>query len=130
MSPSLLAPASELMSWPVATIDHECTVQEAIEVLGAEEVGALVVTRQERPIGVLSERDVIVHLARGADPAHLTAGEAMTSEVVSAPETITISDAARLLASADVRHLPLTRAGVIVGLVSSRDVIDVLANVT
>ncbi|GAA3517993.1 CBS domain-containing protein [Nocardioides daeguensis] len=130
MSPSLLAPASELMSWPVATIDHECTLQEVIELLGAEEVGALVVTRQEHPIGMLSERDVVVHLARAADAAHLTAGEAMTTEVVSAPETITIVDAARLLASADIRHLPLTRDGAIVGIVSSRDVIDVLANQT
>lgn len=128
MSPSEV-PASDLMSWPVVTVDHSCTLQEAIEVLGAEEVGAVVVTRHGHPAGVLSERDVVAHLAQAADPAHVTAGEAMTDEVVTAPETITVRDAARLLATADVRHLPLTRDGAIVGMLSCRDVVDALAEV-
>lgn len=128
MSPSLSpsAPVSALTSWPVATVDHEHTLQEAIEVLGAEEVGAVVVTRQGHPVGVLSERDVVAHLARAAGPTHLTAGEAMTGEIVSAPDTTTVLEAARLLVVADIRHLPLTRAGGIVGMLSSRDVIGAL----
>ncbi|WGX95070.1 cyclic nucleotide-binding/CBS domain-containing protein [Nocardioides sp. L-11A] len=126
MSPSEVL-ASELMSWPVATVDHSCTLQEAIEVLGAEEVGAVVVTRHGHPVGVLSERDVVSHLAQAADPEHVTAGEAMTDDVVTAPETITVRDATRLLAAADVRHLPLTRGEAIVGMLSCRDVVEALA---
>lgn len=127
MNLSAADPIATLASWPVATVEHDATLQSAIAVLGAEELGALLVVRNDAPIGILSERDVITHLAQGADPSHLLVGEVMSSELVTVATTTSIEDAARVMATADIRHLPVTRGTEYVGMVSCRDVIAVLS---
>lgn len=127
MNPSATDPIATLASWPVATVEHDATLQVAIAVLGAEELGALLVLRHDAPVGIISERDVISHLAQDGDPAHLLVGEVMSGELVTVTTETTIEDAARVMATADIRHLPVTRDAEFVGMVSSRDVMAVLS---
>ena len=51
MSPSPDRPVSTIMSWPVATIDHDATLEEAAEALAADDIGALLVLRDGDPAG-------------------------------------------------------------------------------
>jgi CBS domain-containing protein len=114
------------MSWPVAAIDHEATLAEAAEALAADNIGVLLVLRDGRLAGIISERDVIAHVALGTDLSHLLVGEAMAEDLVTiAPET-TISSAARTMDECDVRHLPVVEGSLIAGVVSVRDLVPVL----
>ena len=82
------SPVSTIMSWPVATIDHEATVEEAAEYLAADDIGVLLVLRERALAGLISERDVVAHVAVGTDLSHLLVGEAMAPELVTiTPET-------------------------------------------
>ena len=128
MSPRPDAPVSTVMSWPVATIDHEATVSEAAEALAADNIGVLVVLREGALAGIVSERDVVVHVAAGADLSHLTVGEVMAGDLVTTPPDAPISTAARNMADADVRHLPVLDGSLIAGIVSMRDLVPVLAD--
>ena len=112
-------PVSTIMSWPVATIDHNATLQEAAEALAADNIGVLLVTR---------ERDVVTHLAAGTHLNRLSVGEAMAGDVVTVRPDATIVAAARTMAEADVRHLPVLDGRLIAGLLSTRDLIGVLAD--
>jgi CBS domain-containing protein len=116
-----------IMSWPVATIDHEATLQEVAEALAADVIGAVLVLREGALVGVVSERDVVAHVAAGTSPSHLSAGEVMAGEVVTTKVDATIIEAARTMAEADVRHLPVLQDGLLAGVVSVRDVLPVLA---
>lgn len=120
-------PVSTVMSWPVATIDHEATLGDAVESLAADSIGVVLVLREGGLAGILSERDVVTHLAAGADPAHLLTGEAMVGELVTVQADESILDAARLMMEAQVRHLPVLRGKLLAGVVSLRDVVGVLA---
>jgi CBS domain-containing protein len=128
MNPRPDAPVSTIMSWPVATIDHDATVQEAAEALAADNIGVLLVLRDGGLAGLVSERDVVVHVASGADLSHLSVGEVMAGELVTAPPGQPISAAARAMVDADVRHLPVLDGHLIAGVVSMRDVVPVLAD--
>jgi CBS domain-containing protein len=128
MSPRPDRPVSSIMSWPVATIDHEATLEEAAEALAADVVGALVVLSEGRLAGVLSERDVVVHVAAGSELSHLLVGEAMATDLVTVEADETILAAARAMVDADVRHLPVLRDRLIAGVVSIRDVAAVLTD--
>ena len=121
-------PVSTIMSWPVATIDHVATLEEAAEALAADSIGALVVLSDGRLAGIISERDVVMHVAAGTDLSHLLTGEAMASDLVTVQADDTILMAARAMAEADVRHLPVLRDSLIAGMVSMRDVVSVLAD--
>jgi CBS domain-containing protein len=118
--------ARSVMRWPVATVENVASLHEVAECLAADEVGALCVVEGGALAGIVSERDVVTHLAAGGDPAHLTAGEVMTSDLLTIAEDTSLLDAARMMQEGEVRHLPVLAGGHIVGMVSMRDVFAAL----
>jgi CBS domain-containing protein len=128
MSTNPYTPVTSVMSWPIATIDHGATVQEAAEALAADNVGAVLVLRDGALVGLLSERDVVAHVAAGAELAHLSVGDVMSGDLVTATTTTTVLGAARMMIEADVRHLPVLQDKLIAGVVSVRDLIAVLTD--
>jgi CBS domain-containing protein len=121
-------PVARVMSWPVATIDHEASLEEAAEALAADNIGVLLVLNDGALVGIVSERDVVVHVAAGADLTHLRVGEVMAGDLVTTPPQAAIATAALAMAEADVRHLPVLDGQLIAGLVSIRDLVPVLAS--
>jgi len=119
-------PVERVMAWPVATVPAEASLLEVAEALAADEVGALVVLEAHRLAGVISERDVVAHLASGADPEHVTAGEAMATDLVTVGPKDSVLEAGRRMREAGLRHLPVIGEGAVVGMLSVRDVADVL----
>ena len=117
-----------VMSWPISTVDHDASVEEVAEALSADELGAVLVLSDGALVGILSERDVVRHVAAGANLAHLKAGEAMTGDVITAQVDDTVLDAARVMSEAVVRHLPVLDGSSIAGVVSVRDLLDVLVD--
>jgi CBS domain-containing protein len=120
-------PVARVMSWPVATIDHDATLAEAAEALAADSIGALLVLRTGDLVGIISERDLVAHVAAGSNLSHLLTGEAMAGELVTVQSDASIAAAARAMVEADVRHLPVMQGNLIAGVVSVRDVVAVLA---
>src|SRR3954452_12126584 len=77
MSRSPHGPVSTIMSWPVATIDHDATLEEAAEALSGDDIGVLLALRDGDPAGIASERDIVAHVAAGSELTHLRVGEVM-----------------------------------------------------
>ena len=127
MSVHPASPVSAVMSWPVATIDSEATLAEAAESLAADNIGVLLVLREGGLAGLISERDVIAHVAMGSDLSHLLVGETMAQDLVTISPETSISAAARTMNECDVRHLPVLQGSMIAGVVSVRDLVPVLA---
>src|SRR3954453_12027139 len=75
-------PVRTVMMWPVATVEALATLTEVAEALAADESGALCVVEQDALAGIGSERDIVTHLAAGGDPAHLAAGDVMSSDLI------------------------------------------------
>lgn len=115
-----------VMRWPVATVEAEFSLTEVAETLAADEVGAVLVDENGVLAGIVSERDVVSHLAAGGDPAHLTAGEVMSSDLLAIGPDTTVLDAARTMHEGQVRHLPVLDEGEIAGMVSMRDLFAAL----
>jgi len=76
-------------------------------------------------VGLVSECG---HVAAGADLSHLTAGEVMTTEVVTAQDADSVLASARLMCPAGVRHLPVLKDGQLAGMMSIRDLLGVLVS--
>ena len=121
-------PVQMIMMWPVATVEGGASLSEAAEELAADDVGALLVLEHGVLVGVVSERDVVRHIAEHANPDHLDVRDLMTVDVVSAAPDDSILEVAHSLLNAGVRHLPVLQAGMIAGMVSARDVLGVLAD--
>lgn len=122
------SPVRSVMVWPVATVEHDVSLTEVAEALSADEIGALCVVENGALAGIVSERDVVAHVAAGADPNHLTAGDVMTSDVVTVGPEESVRAAARRMHDGQIRHLPVLEDGAIAGMISIRDLLAILVD--
>ena len=120
---------ARIMVWPVATVPGEASLLEVAESLAADGIGAVCVLENGHLAGVVSERDVVTHLAQGANPEHVTAADVMATDLVTAHPDDRILDIARRMADAQVRHLPVIEEGKVAGFLSIRDIFEVLVDV-
>lgn len=98
------------------------TLREVASVMWEHDVGSLLVGEPRHPLGIISERDVVAQVARGADADRVTAGHVMTPYVVTAREGDPLSEAALKMLEEGIRHLPVVDdGGHITGVLSERD---------
>jgi CBS domain-containing protein len=109
-----------LMVKNVETLTPETTVREAASRMKRANVGALPVCRDEKPIGMVTDRDLVTRsLARGADPATTPVAEVMSSDIVTCTEDDSVVHAACLMQEKRVgRVLIVDRDDRLKGIVS------------
>ncbi|MEX1259036.1 MAG: CBS domain-containing protein [Gemmatimonadota bacterium] len=111
----------------VVTVAPEATVAFAVRLLVHHGIGSVVVTRGERILGILTERDVLRLADR--DPtvlALLPVSEVMTAELVVGAPDDDLSYVMEVMTNRRVRHLPVVDEGVLQGLISIGDVVNAL----
>ena len=91
--------------------------------MSASKVGCLVVSEEDgRFAGIITERDIVDGvLASCLDPDSTTVGQIMTAQVVCCSAETPTSEARRMMAENGIRHLPVVQDGVVVGMLSARD---------
>lgn len=90
-------------------------------------VGSLPVTDGDKLVGMLTERDLMWAMADGAPPNVTKVGTYMSGSLVVATPELDVQAAARLMVRHDIRHLPVVSHGMVVGMISARDLLVVEA---
>ena len=92
--------------------------------MAREDIGAVLVGTPKRPLGIVSERDVALALASGADPDETRAGAVMSTHLVALRPEDSVYDAAVDMLDLGIRHVAvLDEHGTAVGMVSVRDLL-------
>ena len=114
----------EVMSDRPRCISPDTTVAEAAQLMESEDVGALPVLEGEELAGMVTDRDIVVRaVARGKDPRGMPVREVSSREVVSVHADEDLSEALKLMASYQVRRLPVVDDGNrLVGVLAQADV--------
>jgi CBS domain-containing protein len=109
----------------VFTIDPAATLETAVGILSQRRIGALVVLgAEQRVIGILSERDVVLALAvTGADALKQPLSQIMTRKVSTCTSDETISSIMEQMTSGKFRHVPVVEQERLVGIISIGDVV-------
>ena len=108
----------------VHAITPEATVFEAVEMMCARHVGALLVATTSATYGIISERDVMTRvILERRDPAATRVDEVMTHAVACVRPTTGAREAMAVMTERRCRHLPVVADGGIVGLVSIGDLV-------
>jgi CBS domain-containing protein len=104
------------------------TVQKILEMMRDHKVRSMVVLDDGVLTGIVSERDCALKvLLAGGDATRTLAREIMTPGVVTVTEQDSIDHCMQQMMSRNIRHLPVSRGGAVVGMVSVGDVVkDVL----
>ena len=108
----------------VWSISPDESVYRALEVMSDRHIGALVVTEDERLVGVVSERDYARKIAlKGKSSRDTTVRDIMTKHVFCIAPGARIEDCMALMTEKSVRHLPVIDGEQLEGIVSIGDVV-------
>lgn len=114
----------DIMSKNVRIVRPDTTINEVVATMNKFNIGSIMVVQGERPVGIITERDVLKRLVEPClDPETLTARHVMTSPVQTISEAATIEEAARLMARRKVKHLPVVSGQKLVGIITFTDIV-------
>jgi len=109
----------------VVTVEAEVTVREAVELMNRNEIGCLVVVdKEEKPVGIITERDLLKRvLANRKDPVRTRVKDIMSKPLVTGTPHMDIEAAVRLMFKHKIKKLPIVENGQLVGLVTLTDLV-------
>ena len=112
------------MSKVVLTVGPGHTLRQAAEQMAKRKVGAAIVMDPEVPgPGIITERDLLVSVAKGEDPDTERVCDHLTANIVVAGPDWSLEQAAAAMIRGGFRHLVVADGGEVAGVLSVRDVV-------
>jgi len=107
----------------VITVDEKASVKEAADIMNQFEIVSVITTRKGKPIGIITERDLLKRIvAEGRNAKKTIFKEIMSSPLVVISTNTDLEEAARLMFEMKIKKLPVTEQNRLVGLVSLTDI--------
>jgi CBS domain-containing protein len=108
----------------VFSLAPEATVYEAVELMAAKNVGALLVMREDELLGIVSERDYTRKMVlRGKRSRETKVEEIMSRDLTLAAPSESVENCMRMMTEKRVRHLPVVAEGKVLGVLSIGDLV-------
>lgn len=118
----------EYMSSPVLTVEVESTVQEAAQFMHANNIGAVLVSEFNSPVGIVTEKDLTQKVvAEGIDPESTAISTIMTKPILTMDRYLPVDEANEFMHRNRIRHLAVTEEDKIVGMLSVKDLVGYYA---
>jgi CBS domain-containing protein len=118
---------SEIMTKAAVADAADDTLAEAAAKMWTQQTGSLLVMEGDRMVGIVTERDLLKAVATGQDPNKIALKDVMTTEVITIGPQTRLKEAAKLMATKWIRHLPVVEGEKVVGIISQRDLTGMLA---
>jgi CBS domain-containing protein len=113
----------DVMTRRVRTIGEGSTISEAAKAMARWKIGALVIVEGGKPSGMLTEGDISRFVAKGLDPRTTPASVGRKKLVTVTPDE-RIEVAAKTMADAGVKKLPVLDEGKLVGILTQTDIVN------
>ncbi len=112
----------DVMTRSVIVIDPDRTILDAAKRMAAKKIGGLVVVEHGRPIGLVTDRDILWEVtSKSKDPGKVLVREIMTSPVATVSPLTTLRAAARVMLEQNTRWVVVTRLDNVEGIITASD---------
>ncbi|WP_031527281.1 MULTISPECIES: CBS domain-containing protein [Dyadobacter] len=109
------------------SVTQDNTVFEALELMAAKNIGAVLVLEDEELIGIFSERDYARKvILQGRASRDTLIREVMTSKVITVETLDKIEECMQIMSDKHIRHLPVNQNGTLVGIISINDIVSAI----
>ena len=116
--------ASDAMTKEPIKIDSKASIKECTKVMLNKGVGGLIIKENDKPIGIVTEKDIVRAVAGNIDSKR-NVKEIMTRNLIGVDPDTDIYDAILKMKERDVRRLPVVRNGKLVGLLTEKDILKI-----
>ena len=115
----------DVMKSNVITIESNKSIKEAAVKMKAKNVGCVIVTKDNAPIGILTERDFVNRIAANETPFSTPLSEVMSSPLTVIDPGETVWEAAEIMKSKGIHKVPVQEGNNIIGIVTTSDLVKI-----
>jgi CBS domain-containing protein len=122
-------PLEGVMTMKLFKVPYDDTIFSAIKMMHEKRIGSVVVTKNEIPYGIFTERDLLVNvLAKDVDLEEKV-GEHCSKPLITTLIGIRASDAASIMSANNIKRLVIRKDGDPVAIVTARDLVEAFQKV-
>jgi len=114
----------------VITASPNDSVREIAQLMERNNVGSVVITREERPVGIVTDRDLVLRVtAKEKDPKRTLVADVMTRDPIVVSDDAGIFDVVECARDRKIRRIPVVGANnKLVGIIAMDDVVSLLTD--
>ena len=116
---------NQVMSKNLLTLDKSASLQDAAENMKKLSIGCVIVTENNNPIGIITERDFVTKVAAEGRPLFTEIQEVMSSPLITIDPEETIWEASEMMKEKLIHKLPVKEDGKIVGIITTTDIVKI-----
>lgn len=109
------------------TCSKTSTIQEASITMSKKRVGSIIITENNQPIGIITDKDLRLQIATGKKSITEKVTQIMSSPVITFPKDITVAEAQIAMLKHQITHLCITKDGTpnseLLGILSEHDIV-------
>lgn len=114
----------------VKTIEEEETVMKAADIMSQYNIGCLVVTKDGKPTGIITERDLLKRvIVPCLDPRTTKVSKVMSKPLIYGDPDMDLVYAAKFMINHNIKRLPIIDKGKLIGIVTFTDILRTLPEV-
>ncbi len=112
--------------YDIVSISPDATIMDALKLMDARQVGAVLVMEHDRVVGIFSERDYARRVALKGRTNDAPLRDVMTKVVYYVGPDQTLEECMAQMTDKRIRHLPVVENGKVVGVISIGDVVKTI----
>jgi len=117
-------PVREIMTTPVVTVMFSDPVIAAVEKMISHDIGAVVVISGGRPVGIITERDILKRvILEEKDPRSVFCQDIMSKPLITIKPDTPLSEALSIMRKHGIRRLPIVEGDELIGIITEKDLI-------
>ena len=116
---------SDIMKKKVISIDETKTIKEAASLMNEAKIGSIIITKDDIPVGILTERDFVTKIAVEEIPLSVSLSQVMIKPLLVVTPNQTVWEAAEIMKNMEVHRLAVQKGNKIIGMVSTTDLIKI-----
>ncbi len=115
----------DVMIDKVATLDTSSMIKDAAKLMDEKNIGCIIVTQNDQPVGILTERDFVRRIASKEKPLTSPLDEVMSSPLISIDPDETVWEAAEQMKVKNIHKLPVIDNDKVVGIITTSDLVEI-----
>ncbi len=120
-----LISVKDVMINNLATLDTSTSISEAAKIMDEKNIGCIIATKDNHPIGILTERDFVKRIASKEIPLTSSIEKVMTSPLIEIDSDQTVWEAAQIMKTKNIHKLPVNQDNKIIGIITTTDLVKI-----
>ena len=115
----------DIMKEKVVSIDETKTIKEAASMMNEARIGSIIITKDDTPVGILTERDFVTKITAKEIPLSTLLSEVMTKPLLAVGPNQTVWEAAEIMKNMEIHRVAVQEGNKIIGMVSTTDLVKI-----